>query len=216
MTVERLADALKGRPQGCFVVFEGGDGSGKTTHLQRLGAELAAAGAPVLTTREPGGTPIGRQLRELILSEDSDISARTEALLYAADRAHHVHSTIRPAIVEGTTVISDRYIDSSVAYQAAGRGLDPTQVRDLSMWATGGLEPDVVIVMDLDPQVAVERRGGNRDRMEKAGEDFHQSVFQFYRDRAAAHPERYHLIDANQPPEDVYGDLVGTLVEALT
>ncbi len=215
MTVRELAEILQGREVGYFIAFEGGDGAGKTTHLQRLGAELAAEGVPVVTTREPGGTPLGREIRELVMHGETSIDPRAEALLYAADRAQHIAAVVQPALAEGTTVITDRYIDSSVAYQAAGRGLAPEDIRGLSTWATDGLLPDVTMVLDLDTDVAVRRRGADRDRIEKAGQEFHDQVINHYRQAAAADPDRYYLIDADQNIDDVYGDIVAALVESL-
>ncbi|MDQ2698950.1 MAG: dTMP kinase, partial [Actinomycetota bacterium] len=140
--------------RGLFITLEGGDGSGKTTQAELLREWLAGQGRTVLHTREPGGTEVGVEVREIVLHHRGDISPRAEALLYAADRAHHIATLVRPALDRGDVVIQDRYIDSSVAYQGVGRVLDPEEVRGLSVWATEGLRPDLTILLDLDADAA--------------------------------------------------------------
>lgn len=206
-----IAQALSGRSRGLFIAFEGGDGSGKTSQLHRLAAELAEASAPVLAAREPGGTELGQQLRTMVLHGPEDVDPRTEALLYATDRAYHVATVIRPALANGQTVLEDRYIDSSVAYQGAARQLGAQEIRDLSLWATDGLLPDAVLVFDVDPQVGLSRLGAQRDRLERATDGFHGLVRQHYLEIAAADPERYTVIDANQDIDAVYADAVAAL-----
>ena len=175
-----------GRPldgPGRFIVFEGGEGAGKSTQVRRLAAALEAYGRAVLVTREPGATPVGRQIRSLVLDHTSaedgpPLTPRAEALLYAADRAHHVATVIDPALKRGTVVISDRYIDSSLAYQGAGRTLPLDEIRWLSRWATDGLRPDLVVLLDIDPTEGLRRvadRGG-ADRLEAEPTAFHQRV----------------------------------------
>jgi dTMP kinase len=184
---------------GRFVVFEGGEGSGKSTQAERLARRWDA-----LLTREPGGTPTGRRLRELLLAPPGDdvLDGRAEALLMAADRAQHVAEVVRPAIAAGRDVVSDRYIGSSVAYQGWGRGLGE-EVARISAWATGGLVPDLVVLLDVPADVAVARTGGARDRIEAAGDSFHDRVRDGFRAQAAADPERWVLVDGTGSPDDV-------------
>lgn len=190
-----------GPSPGLFFVFEGGEGSGKTTQIDRLARYLESLGRKVLVTREPGGTPIGNKIREMLLDPAGRVlSPEAEALLYAADRAQHVAQVIRPALQEGTVVISDRYLDSSVAYQGSARGLGEEQILDLNRWATGGLMPDIVFLLDLDPKQGLERGGAN-DRIEQEDLFFHTQVRSAYRDLAARYPNRFVLIDATKPPD---------------
>src|SRR5690606_19468803 len=139
---------------GLWITLEGGDGSGKTTQAELLESWLAASGHTVLRTREPGGSEVGQLIRDIVLHHRGDIAPRAEALLYAADRAHHVATVVRPALDRGEIVLQDRYLDSSVAYQGAGRVLDSAEVRDLSLWATDGALPDLTLLLDLEPAVA--------------------------------------------------------------
>lgn len=188
-----------GPSQGLFFVFEGGEGSGKTTQIERLARHLESLGRKVLVTREPGGTPIGNQIRQMLLDRDNRaMSPRAEALLYAADRAQHVEQVIRPALEQSLAVISDRYLDSSVAYQGLARGLGEEQILDLNRWATGGLMPDLVFLLDVDPKEGLER-GGAEDRIEQEDLAFHTHVRTAYRDLAARYPDRFVLIDAAKP-----------------
>jgi dTMP kinase len=191
--------------RGLFVTLEGGDGSGKTTQAQALERWLADRGRTVVRTREPGGTEVGVEVREIVLHHRGDIAPRAEALLYAADRAHHVATVVRPALVRGDVVIQDRYIDSSVAYQGAGRVLDPAEVRTLSEWATEGLVPDITVLLDLDPAIARGRLDEARtryDRLEAEASEFHGRVRRAYLELAAAEPERFVVVDATLPVED--------------
>lgn len=185
-----------------FIVFEGGDGAGKSTQIEELVLSLRACGHEVLTTREPGGTPLGVALRALVLHGD-EVDPRAEALLFAADRAHHVATVVRPALEAGTIVVQDRYLDSSIAYQGQGRDLDPDDVRGLSRWATGDLVPDLTIVLDLDPVVGRARRGERHDRLESEGDEFHRRVRAEYLRLARAEPHRYLVVDATLPRERI-------------
>lgn len=180
---------------GLFIAFEGGDGAGKSTQVRMLAEALAAGGGDVLTTREPGGTPVGGAIREVLLHGDH-VAPRAEALLFAADRAHHVETVVLPALERGATVLTDRYMDSSIAYQAAARGLDADQVRGLSLWATGGLVPHLTVLLDVDAGTGRGRRGEVHDRLESEGSDFHDRVRQGFLDLASAEPERYVVLDA--------------------
>ncbi|UNX55262.1 dTMP kinase [Georgenia sp. TF02-10] len=189
--------------RGCFVALEGGDGAGKTTQRDLLGSWLRGLGHEVVLTREPGGTPLGRVLRDAVLHGE-DVDPRTEALLYATDRAHHVHSLVRPALARGAVVITDRYLDSSVAYQGSGRGLGPAEIRDLSLWAAEGLVPDLTILLDVDPATGDARRTGDPDRIEREPTEFHRQVRHHFLDLAAAAPERYLVLDAALPREQIH------------
>lgn len=186
---------------GLFITLEGGDGAGKSTQLRLLAEWLTGAGKTVVETREPGGTDLGVELREIILHRRGYIAPRAEALLYAADRAHHIATKVRPALERGEIVLQDRYFDSSVAYQGAGRVLDPTQVRDLSLWATEGLIPDVTVLLDLSAERTRERLGERTkyDRLEAEKDDFHDRVREGFLALAAAEPERFLVIDATLP-----------------
>jgi dTMP kinase len=167
-----------------FIVLEGGDGCGKSTQARLLVARLQALGREVVVTREPGATEVGAAIRSLVLG-GGDLDARTEALLIAADRAEHVARVIRPALERGAVVVSDRYVPSSLAYQGVARGLGVETLARLSAWATGGLEPDLVIVFDVDPATAGGRRAGPQDRMEREPDSFRASVLAAYRELAA-------------------------------
>jgi dTMP kinase len=195
-----------------FLVFEGGEGSGKSTQADLLAAALAAAGRDVVVTREPGATNIGERIRSLLLDRrlSSGLSGvvlapRAEALLYAADRAHHVATVVRPALERGAVVISDRYSDSSLAYQGAGRILPVEEVSWLSAWATAGLRPDLVILLDIDPSVGLARvrDRGPADRLEVESMSFHERVRYAFLDLAAADPRRYLVVDATLTPDEI-------------
>jgi len=184
---------------GLFITFEGGDGTGKSTQSALLGEWFTAQGREVVFTREPGGTDFGNEIREIVLHSRGHIAPRAEALLYAADRAHHIATVVRPALARGAVVIQDRYLDSSVAYQGAGRVLDPNEVRNLSMWATEGLVPDITVVLDLDPAIGRDRLdAANKqfDRLEAEALDFHTRVRDAYLEMAEAEPERFLVVDA--------------------
>ena len=192
---------------GVFIAFEGGDGAGKSTQARELAEWLRDQQAhEVVLTREPGATPLGGRLRELLLGHGTEIGARAEALLFAADRAHHVESVIRPALQRGDIVITDRFSDSSVAYQGAGRTLDAEDVARLSHWATGGLRPDLTVLLDLPIEIQRVRRTvdparGDDDRMESLPEDFHDRVRERFLELARRDPRRYLVLDASEPRE---------------
>jgi len=189
---------------GLFITLEGGDGSGKSTQFVRLVDFLTAAGHTVVESREPGGTELGLELREIVLHRRGHIAPRAEALLYAADRAHNIATKVRPALEAGSIVVQDRYIDSSVAYQGAGRVLDAEEVRGISVWATEGLAPDLTILLDLDPAVGRARiAGGKYDRLEQEAGDFHDRVRAGYLALAAAEPQRFLVLDATRDRDDL-------------
>ncbi|WDH78185.1 dTMP kinase [Microbacterium esteraromaticum] len=191
---------------GVWVTFEGGDGSGKSTQAALLGSWLDAQGRTVLRTREPGGSEVGVLIRDIVLHHRGDIAPRAEALLYAADRAHHVATVVRPALQRGDVVVQDRYLDSSVAYQGAGRVLDAGEVRELSLWATEGALPDLTVLLDIDPSLARKRLDADDkpfDRLEAEKEEFHTRVREAFLALAAAEPQRFLVVDATADPEDI-------------
>ena len=190
---------------GLFITFEGGDGSGKSTQSALLIEWLEGQGKTVVVSKEPGGTELGTELREIILHRRGYIAPRAEALIYAADRAHNIATKIRPALENGDIVIQDRYLDSSVAYQGAGRVLDPTEIRNLSLWATEDLLPDLTILLDLDESLGRDRLSARTkyDRLEEAGDDFHSRVRAAYLELAAAEPERFLVLNAADSVESL-------------
>jgi len=200
--------------RGLFVSFEGGDGAGKSTQVALLGQWLSRHGREAVLTREPGGTPLGRTLRDAVLHGDQ-LDPRTEALLYAADRAHHVATLVRPALARGAVVVTDRYLDSSVAYQGSGRDLGADEVERLSLWATGGLLPDLTVLLDLDPAVGMTRLSGDPDRLESAGDEFHRRTRQAFLDRAAADPRRWLVLDATAPIDELAAAVRGRVTALL-
>jgi dTMP kinase len=205
--------------RGLWITIEGGDGAGKTTQARLLQEWLESAGRTVVRTREPGGTEVGVLIREIVLHHRGDIAPRAEALLYAADRAHHVATLVRPALERGDVVIQDRYLDSSVAYQGAGRVLDAAEVRDLSLWATGGALPDVTVLLDLDPAVARTRLDADDkpfDRLEAEKDDFHRRVRDAFLALAEAEPERFLVLDASGPVETLAAEIRGRVERALS
>jgi len=198
----RAPEAAAAGGPGLFITFEGGDGAGKTTQASLLEEWLRESGRAVVRTREPGGTDVGVLVRDIVLHHRGHIAPRAEALLYAADRAHHIETVVRPAIARGDVVIQDRYLDSSVAYQGAGRVLDADDVRDLSLWATGGLLPDLTVLLDLDPAAARTRLDAEAkpfDRLEAEKGEFHARVRTGFLALAAAEPARFVVLDARQP-----------------
>lgn len=201
--------------RGLFIAFEGGDGAGKSTQAKLLTAALEKAGSVVLLTREPGGTPIGEKLRSLVLEHGhGEIDSRTEALLFAAARAAHAAQVIRPALEAGTTVITDRYIDSSVAYQGAGRDLGETQVRELNEWATAGLQPDVTVLLDVAPDEARERRADDApDRLESEPDEFHLRIRQAFLALAAARADHYLVLNARLDVQTLHRSVLARVEE---
>ena len=184
---------------GLFITLEGGDGTGKSTQIALLQEWFESRGREVVRTFEPGGSEFGKEIREIVLHSRGHIEPRSEALLYAADRAHNIATIVRPALERNAVVIQDRYLDSSVAYQGAGRVLDPVEIRDLSMWATNGLVPDLTVVLDLDPVVSRERllaENKTFDRLESQELDFHIRVRDSYLAMAKADPDRFLVLDA--------------------
>ena len=199
--------------RGVFITFEGGDGSGKSTQIQSVRDWFESRGREVIVTREPGGTELGTEIRRLVQNGPEDVDARTEALLYAADRAYHVATVIRPALERGAVVLGDRYIDSSLAYQGAARSLGVDEIASLSAWATQGLYPSLTFLLDLPPEVGARRRTDAPDRMERESMDFHERVRHEYLRLADAEPERIVVIDAVGTVDEVFSEIRGVLVE---
>lgn len=207
---------MTARP-GLWITLEGGDGSGKTTQAELLESWLRDSGRTVLRTREPGGSEVGQLIRDIVLHHRGDIAPRAEALLYAADRAHHVETVVLPALERGEIVLQDRYLDSSVAYQGAGRVLDGGQVRDLSLWATNGALPDLTVLLDLEPAAARQRLDSADkpfDRLEAEKQDFHVRVREAYLALADAEPGRFVVLDAAASPDEI-AEAIRTRVATL-
>ena len=196
-----------------FISFEGTEGVGKTTLIRKIHQHFEEQGKQVVLTREPGETALGKKLREILLSpETGNISPRSEALLYAADRAHHVDTLIRPALDRGEIVITDRYLDSSIAYQGAGRVLSPGEVGRISRWATESLIPTLTIIIDLPAEVGIGRLK-SRDRLERESIAFHERVRQEFLSLALLDPERYVVVDGRQSIEDIHAAITSRVSE---
>lgn len=197
---------------GVFLALEGGEGGGKSTQTALLVDWLGGLGHEVVATREPGGTALGAELRRMVLDPASIIvSPRTEALLYAADKAEHVEAIVLPALERGAVVVTDRYVDSTLAYQGAGRALDPAGLEQVARWATADLRPHLTVVLDVDPSVGL-GRAGEPDRIEAEPLEFHARVRQHFLDLAAADPGHYLVVDAAGTPEAI-GQRIRTAVE---
>lgn len=215
-TPHTLSATTRTSSTGVFISCEGGDGCGKTTQSRILGEWLARAlGTNIVLTREPGGTQLGAEIRQLLLHGD-DMGPRAEALLYAADRSHHIDTLVRPALERGEVVVSDRYIDSSVAYQGGGRKLTSSEIRGLSLWATQGLVPHLTVLLDVDPRVGAARFTDAPDRLERAGDEFHQRTRQAYLDMAEQEPERWIVVDASGSIESIAHTVREQVVERLS
>lgn len=201
------APARSGAARGLFVAFEGGEGAGKSTQSQRLADHLAARGVPVTRTREPGGTPAAEAIRAIVLDPAHEgLDDRAEALLFAAARGDHVARVVRPALERGDTVITDRYLDSSVAYQGIGRDLGATVVEELSLWATRALLPDLTVLLDVDPEVGL-ARVTDPDRLEREPLSWHRAVAQGFRDLAARDAGRYLVLDGTRAADDLAAEV---------
>ena len=210
----RRGDRRPNYDKGYFVVFEGGEGAGKTTQIEALTKWLEARGENVVVTREPGGTDIGERLREILLDKDSErMHPKTEALMYAADRAQHVAEVIGPALEEGKIVVSDRFLDSSLAYQGLARGLGLDEIYDISKWATGSLVPDLVFYLKVDAKTGFSRITGDTDRLESEGVTFHEKVSVAYRKLAKQFPDRFVVLDATNSPSQLHEEVVKVLEE---
>ncbi|HHU11071.1 MAG TPA: dTMP kinase [Intrasporangiaceae bacterium] len=187
---------------GLFIAFEGGDGAGKSTQVELLADRLGQLGYAPILTRQPGGTTLGRALRDLVLHGEH-MSPRAEALIFAADKAQHVEELIRPALLAGEIVITDRYTDSSVAYQGAGRDLGAEEVQRLQMWAVHDLVPDLTVIVDITAEEGRRRRGAVHDRLESEHDGFHEAVRDHFHALAAADPQRYLVVDGTDSPTQI-------------
>lgn len=198
-----------------FITFEGPEGSGKTTQFQRVFAAMQAAGVAVLATREPGGTRIGEQVRDILLNrpEGAVMTAEAEALLFSAARAQHVREVIRPALAAGQTVLCDRFYDSTLAYQGYGRGLDLAALRQITVFATGGLTPDVTVYLDCPPEVGLGRKQSQAElnRLDRLALAFHRRVYAGYREMMQQEPERWVAVDATPGPDEVFARIAAAL-----
>lgn len=195
-----------------FISFEGGEGAGKSTLIQKMYEHLQRQDKPVLLTRAPGGTMTGDLIRHLLLHHDEkDICSRTELFLFLADRAAHVEQVIRPALSQDKIVLCDRFNDSTVAYQGGARGFDPAFVRSLCLFATHNLEPDITLYLDIDPALGLERVKRSKDRIEKEDISFHQKIRAAYLAIAKNAPKRFHVLDGTKTPDEVFQDAIKLL-----
>lgn len=202
---------------GLFITFEGGDGAGKTTQSELLAGWLTERGYEVVHTREPGGSSLKDSIRDVLL-HGGHVVARAEALLYAADRAQNIAEVVRPALTRGAAVVQDRYIDSSLAYQGAGRPLPQAEIRQLNEWAAEGLWPAMTVLLDVDPSLAITRRakdGQKADRLEREAAEFHQRVRAEYLKLAAAEPERFLVLDASLPIAELHEAIVAKVTPLI-
>lgn len=203
---------------GRFITLEGGEGAGKTTNLDYICEHLRAAGIPLLVTREPGGTALGERIRELLLDPDNTaMHADTELLLMFAARAQHLREKVQPALARGEWVICDRFTDATYAYQGGGRGLDRARIGELEQWVQAGFQPAMTLLFDLPVEVGLARAGqrGELDRFEQEQQSFFTRVRQAYLERAAAHPQRFRIIDAGQPLEAVQAQIDDVIAELV-
>jgi dTMP kinase len=201
---------------GCFVTLEGPEGAGKTTQAKNLSKQLDALGIRHVITRDPGGTPLGRQIRRILLNPENPVNPMAELLLYQADRSQHVSEVIVPALEAGVLVICDRYIDSTLAYQGYGRGIDFKLIEELNTISTGGLRPELTILFDLESEDGLARlHPGGHDRLEREALDFHLKVREGYLTLAANEPKRWRILDASKPMSIVQDDLRKVFAENL-
>lgn len=197
--------------QGLFITFEGPDGCGKTTQMKLLAEYLEKKGEEVVLTREPGGKGLGEKVREILLNYDGEVSDRCESFLFLADRAQNIDIIVNPAVKAGKIVLCDRHIDSTVAYQGYGRGLDIERINMLNNLATNGKKPDLTFVFDVDVETSMKRVGKEKDRMESAGIDFHNRVRQGYLELAKQEPNRIKVINATKSIEEIHDEVINIL-----
>lgn len=201
--------------RGYFITFEGADGCGKTTQLELLADYLKEKNKEVIITREPGARGLGERIRDILLNYDGEVSDRCESFLFLADRAQHIDIIVNPAVEDGKIVLCDRHIDSSVAYQGYGRGLDIEQIDRLNMIATNGKRPDLTLVFDIDAETSMKRVGSEKDRMESAGIDFFNRVRKGYLELANQEPERIRVLDATKSIEEIHNEVVKIFSELI-
>jgi len=197
--------------QGLFITFEGPDGCGKTTQMKLLAEYFTKNGKEVVLTREPGGKGLGEKVREILLNYDGEVSDRCESFLFLADRAQNIDIIVNPAVKAGKIVLCDRHIDSTVAYQGYGRGLDIERINMLNNLATNGKKPDLTFVFDVDVETSMKRVGKEKDRMESAGVEFHNRVRQGYLELAKQEPQRIKVIDATKSIEEIHDEVINIL-----
>ena len=201
--------------QGLFITFEGPDGCGKTTQMKLLAEYFKKKGKEVVLTREPGGKGLGEKVREILLNYDGEVSDRCESFLFLADRAQNIDIIVNPAVKEGKIVLCDRHIDSTVAYQGYGRGLNIDRINMLNNLATNGKKPDLTLVFDVDVETSMKRVGKEKDRMESAGIDFHNRVRKGYLELAKQEPKRIKVLDATKSIEEIHKDVINILAEVF-
>ncbi len=201
--------------KGLFITFEGADGSGKTTQLEKIADLLTAEKFNIVKTREPGALDLGKKIRNILLHHVGIVSPNCEMFLFLADRAQHVDTFIKPALEEGKIVLCDRYIDSTVAYQGYGRGNNIERIEELNRLATSNLLPDLTLVFDINAQTAQNRLGKEKDRLESAGMDFHQKVRNGYLNLAQKFPDRIKVVDANNSIDNVYNDTKNIIISFI-
>lgn len=201
--------------QGLFITFEGPDGCGKTTQMKLLAEYFEKKGKEVVLTREPGGKGLGEKVREILLNYDGEVSDRCESFLFLADRAQNIDIIVNPAVKEGKIILCDRHIDSTVAYQGYGRGLNIDRINMLNNLATNGKKPDLTLVFDVDVETSMKRVGKEKDRMESAGIDFHNRVRKGYLELAKQEPKRIKVLDATKSIEEIHKDVINILAEVF-
>ena len=201
--------------KGLFITFEGADGCGKTTQLNLLKDYLTAKGYAVILTREPGGKGLGEKIREILLNYDGKVADRCESFLFLADRAQNIETIVKPAIESGKIVLCDRHTDSSVAYQGYGRGLDIDQIKMLNNLATGGKQPDLTLVFDVDIETSMQRVGNEKDRMESSGKEFFNRVRNGYLEMAKQEPERLKIVDSTKSIDEVHKRVIEIILPYL-
>lgn len=201
--------------QGLFITFEGPDGCGKTTQMKLLAEYFKKKGKEVVLTREPGGKGLGEKVREILLNYDGEVSDRCESFLFLADRAQNIDIIVNPAVKEGKIVLCDRHIDSTVAYQGYGRGLNIDRINMLNNLATNEKKPDLTLVFDVDVETSMKRVGKEKDRMESAGIDFHNRVRKGYLELAKQEPKRIKVLDATKSIEEIHKDVINILAEVF-
>ena len=194
--------------KGMFITFEGADGCGKTTQMKLLAEYLEEKGVSVVITREPGGKGLGEKVREILLNYDGPVSDRCESFLFLADRAQNIDTIVNPAVEEEKIVLCDRHIDSTVAYQGYGRGLDIERIKMLNNIATNWRKPDLTLVFDIDVETSMKRVGAEKDRMESAGIEFHNRVREGYLEIAKQEPQRIKVIDASKSIEEIHREVI--------
>ena len=202
--------------KGLFITFEGADGSGKTTQLEKIAEHLANEKFSIIKTREPGATELGQKIRNLVLHYDGDVSPTCEMFLFLSDRAQHIDTLIKPALEDGKIVLCDRHIDSTIAYQGYGRGKDIEQLKNLNKIATSSMVPDLTLVYDVDTDVAQTRVGDEKDRLEAAGAEFHKKVRHGYLELAKEYPDRIIVINANNSIDTVYNETKNIIIDLIT